>query len=59
MQGDLIRESLNIEALIKAHNEPLKERLKEINKQLHRLQLEDGRQQVNLVLERQDDEKTR
>lgn len=51
MMGELVRENMNLEALIKAHNEPIKERIKENHKQLERLQLEDGRQQVGLVLD--------
>lgn len=51
MMGELVRENMNLDALMKAHNEPIKEKIKENSKKLERLQLEDGRQQVGLVLE--------
>ena len=51
MMGELVRENMNLAALIQAHNEPIKEKIKENQKQLERLQLEDGRQQVGLVLD--------
>ena len=43
MMGELVRENMNLEALIKAHNEPIEEKIKENHKQLERLQFEDGR----------------
>lgn len=50
MIGELHREIEGLKALIAAHNEPIKERIKEAGKKIERLLLEDGRQQVDLTL---------
>lgn len=47
---DLMRENERLRSLIQAHTEPLKQRIKENEKKIDRLLLEDGRQLVDLTL---------
>ena len=50
MVGELTREVTGLRAQIAAYCEPIKERIKKAEKKIERLLLEDGRQQVDLVL---------
>lgn len=47
MIGELTRKVATLKSLIEAHNEPIKEQIKEAEAQIKRLLLEDGKQQVD------------
>jgi phage host-nuclease inhibitor protein Gam len=50
MVGELTREISSLRSQIAAYCEPVRERIKQAEKKIERLLLEDGRQQVDLVL---------
>ena len=46
LHGELDREIHNLRELIKAHNEPILEKIKQNKQRIKRLLIEDGRQQI-------------
>jgi hypothetical protein len=48
--GELHREAEGLRSQMAAYCEPVKERIKETEKKIKRLLLEDGRQQIDLTL---------